>query len=50
MTALKEELITKIGVLVNSDNLAGNRFWESLGFEHVPELLYRIFPLDKGNM
>jgi len=49
MTSLKKERITKIGIVVNADNLSGNRFWESLGFEHFPELTYRIFPLHGGN-
>ena len=47
--SLKDEHITKISVVVNADNLSGNRFWESLGFEHVHELTYRILPLDELN-
>ncbi len=48
--SLKEENITKIGVLVNSDNLSGNVFWESLGFEYFNDLNYRILPIDKLNI
>ncbi|MGD9308476.1 MAG: GNAT family N-acetyltransferase [Desulfosarcina sp.] len=47
--SLKEKSITKIGVLVNSDNLSGNDFWESLGFEYINDLNYRILPLNKLN-
>ena len=48
--SLKEENITKIGVLVNSDNVSGNAFWESLGFEYFNDLNYRILPLDQLNI
>ena len=48
--SLKEENITKIGVLVNSDNISGNDFWESFGFEYFNDLNYRILPLDKLNI
>lgn len=47
--SLEEETITKIAVLVNSDNASGNGFWESLGFEYFNDLNYRILPLDKLN-
>lgn len=47
--SLKEEKITKISVLVNSDNISGNAFWESLGFEYFNDLKYRILPLDELN-
>lgn len=47
--SLKEECITKIGVLVNTDNKSGSDFWESLGFEYFNDLNYRILPLDKRN-
>ena len=47
--SLKEEKITKISVLVNSDNISGNDFWESLGFEYFNDLKYRILPLDELN-
>ncbi|MBU2515114.1 GNAT family N-acetyltransferase [bacterium] len=47
--SLKEENITKIGVLVNSDNISGNNFWKSLGFEYFDNLKYRILPLDEFN-
>ena len=47
--SLAEENITKIGVLVNSDNISGNDFWESLGFKYLNDLNYRILPLDKLN-
>ena len=49
INSLKEEKITKIGVLVNSGNLWGDDFWESLGFEYFNNLKYRILPLDKLN-
>ena len=49
INSLKEENITKIGVLVNSDNISGNNFWESLGFEYFNNLKYRILPLDQLN-
>jgi len=47
--SLKEENITKIGLLVNSDNISGNNFWESLGFRYFKNLKYRILPLDEFN-
>lgn len=47
--SLKEDNITKIGVLVNSDNISGNNFWESFGFEYYNDLKYRILPLDELN-
>jgi len=47
--SLREENITKVGVLVNSDNISGNNFWESLGFEYFSNLNYRILPLDELN-
>ena len=49
INSLKEEKITKISVLVNSDNMSGNDFWESLGFEYFNDLKYRILPLDELN-
>ena len=49
INSLKEEKITKISVLVNSDNISGNDFWESLGFEYFNDLKYRILPLDEFN-
>ena len=48
--SLEEENITKIGVLVNSDNLSGNEFWKSFGFEYFDDLNYRILPLNKLNV
>jgi ribosomal protein S18 acetylase RimI-like enzyme len=48
--SLKEEHITKIGIVVNADNLSGNSFWEALGFEHFDDLVYRILPIDELNM
>ncbi len=48
--SLKEEGITKIGIFVNSDNPSGNSFWESLGFDFIDGLDYRILPLDKRNI
>ena len=48
--SLKEERITKISVLVNSDNISGNDFWESLGFEYFHDLKYKILPLDELNI
>lgn len=47
--SLKEENITKIGVLVNSDNASGSDFWKSLGFEFYNDLNYGLLPLDKLN-
>ncbi len=47
--SFKAENITKIGVLVNADNQAGNGFWESLGFKHLDDLHYRLLPLDALN-
>lgn len=48
--SLKAEHITKIAVLVNSDNASGNDFWESLGFAYYDDLNYRILPLDELNL
>ena len=46
VNSLKKDDITKIGVFVNSDNTSGDYFWESLGFEYIHGLNYRILPLD----
>ena len=48
--SLKEENITKIGVLVNYDNKLGNDFWESVGFEFFDDLNYGLLPLNKSNI
>jgi len=50
INSLREEQITKIGVLVNSDNHSGNDFWESLGFSYFSDLNYRILPLNDLNI
>ena len=49
INSLKEENITKIGVFVNSDNITGNKFWDSLGFEQKDDLIYLILPLSQSN-
>jgi len=50
INSLKDENITKIGVLVNADNEIGNNFWDSLGFDLSSDLNYRLLPLDKLNI
>lgn len=50
ISSLVEENITKTGVLINSDNLLGNSFWVSLGFEYFDGLDYRILVLNKHNV
>ncbi len=47
--SLKEENITKIAVLVNSDNISGTDFWKSLGFMYFDDLNYRILSINKLN-
>ena len=49
INSLKAEQITKIGVLVNSDNLQGNDFWASLGFVFLNDLNYGLLSLNKLN-
>jgi len=49
VNSLKEEQITKIGVLVNFDNKQGHDFWVSLGFEFFNDLDYGLLPLNKLN-
>lgn len=49
INSLKEENITKICVLVNDDNIPGDIFWKSLGFEYFDDLIYRILPIDERN-
>lgn len=50
VNSLKKEDITKIAVLVDSDNILGNDFWQSRGFEYFDDLNYRIMPLDECNI
>ncbi len=50
INSLKEEQITKIGILVNSDNKQGNDFWTSLGFEFFNDLDYGLLPINKLNI
>jgi len=41
MSALAAEGITKTALLVFTDNLSGNAFWEKLGFAKRGDLIYR---------
>ena len=41
MGALKREGITKVALLVFSENEKGNAFWEKQGFTARPDLIYR---------
>ena len=47
--SLRQEDITKVAVLINSNNDLGNRFWELEGFSFEKDLIYRLFPLDENN-
>ena len=48
--ALDREGIKKVALVVYSNNLNGNQFWESLGFIDRPDLVYRNLSIDKNNI
>ncbi len=48
--ALRDLGITKAALLVFADNGPGNAFWESLGWEHRTDVLYRNKSLDDWNV
>jgi ribosomal protein S18 acetylase RimI-like enzyme len=50
INSLKEEQITKVAVLTNSDNKQGNDFWSSIGFGFSNDLDYRLLILDNLNI
>ena len=50
IASLQEEDITKVAILVNSDNLSGSRYWESLGFEYFDDIDYRILRINELNI
>lgn len=41
LTALKNEGINKVALVVFSNNNLGNLFWEKLGFKKREDLIYR---------
>ena len=49
INSLKNEDITKVAVLINSNNNLGNQFWEQLGFSFEDDLIYRLLPLNEQN-
>ena len=48
--ALREEGITKAGMLVFATNEQGNAFWESQGWQTRPDLTYRNKTLNPDNL
>ncbi len=48
--ALDREGIKKVALVVYSNNLNGNQFWESLGFIDRFDLVYRNLSIDKNNI
>ncbi|MGI5854674.1 MAG: GNAT family N-acetyltransferase [Bacillota bacterium] len=49
-TAMKNEGINKMGLLVFSKNQIGNAFWQSLGWQHRTDLNYCDFSLSDENV
>ncbi|WP_028973199.1 GNAT family N-acetyltransferase [Spirochaeta cellobiosiphila] len=47
--ALKEEGITKVGLVVYTNNNQGNLFWEKLGFDQREDLYYRNKVINQNN-
>lgn len=41
LSALKEQGINKVNLVVFSHNESGNAFWEAMGFTERPDLVYR---------
>lgn len=50
MEALEEEGIKKVALVVFKNNILGNKFWSSIGFEERDDLIYRNKPIDLLNI
>lgn len=50
VAALKAEGITRCGLFVYADNVSGQDFWRSQGWETRPDLVYFNLPLDLKNL
>ena len=46
LTALQQDGIRKVALLVLQNNTLGNTFWESLGFTEREDLVYRNYEID----
>lgn len=49
LIALKKEEINKVALVAFESNDAGNKFWQSLGFEMRSDLIYRNLSLNEKN-
>lgn len=48
--AMKEERITKIGLICFAENNKGNEFWSGLGWEQRSDLNYFTISIDENNI
>ncbi|MDF2909014.1 MAG: N-acetylglutamate synthase [Herbinix sp.] len=48
--AMKEERITKIGLVCFAENNKGNEFWSGLGWEQRSDLNYFTISIDENNI
>jgi hypothetical protein len=47
---MKEERITKIGLVCFAENNKGNEFWSGLGWEQRSDLNYFTISIDENNI
>ncbi len=47
--AMREEGITKLGLICFTNNSKGNEFWHSLGWEHRSDLNYYTISIEENN-
>lgn len=50
LDALKNEVINKVALVVFENNTIGNDFWEKIGFEARPDLVYRNKSINEKNI
>lgn len=48
--AMKEERITKLGLVCFAENNQGNEFWSELGWEHRSDLNYYTISITENNL
>lgn len=47
--AMKDERITKLGLVCFAENKKGNEFWSGLGYEHRSDLSYYTISINEQN-
>ena len=50
LQAFTEEGINKVALVTFRSNLVGNTFWNSMGFEERPDLVYRNKSVNESNL